>query len=120
MKQLADYMRRHEPCVGIARITVFTAVKIQVKVVWVVTSCSIVVGYHCFRRSSKTLVSYLNTTWCHNPEDLDLNMLVLTITGEAIVNYLGYSRICAKCVPNMLREDMNAHKFFDRWETVFF
>jgi len=25
-------------------------------------------------RSSKTLVSYCNTTWCQNPEDIDLNV----------------------------------------------
>jgi hypothetical protein len=25
-------------------------------------------------RSSETLVSYCNITWCHNPEDLDLNL----------------------------------------------
>jgi hypothetical protein len=28
---------------------VFTAVKIEVKVFWVVTLCSVVVGYQCFR-----------------------------------------------------------------------
>jgi hypothetical protein len=57
---------------------VFTAVKIQVEVFWVVTPCSVVVGYQCFRgpcclhlhftikmeaaRSSETMVSYHNTT----------------------------------------------------------
>jgi len=30
------------------RYEVFTAVKIQVKVVWIVTPCSIMVGYKCF------------------------------------------------------------------------
>jgi len=32
-----------------ARFEVFMAVKIQVEVLWVVTPCSVVVGYHCFR-----------------------------------------------------------------------
>jgi hypothetical protein len=30
------------------RFDVFTAVKIQVEVSWVVTLCSVVVGYQCF------------------------------------------------------------------------
>jgi hypothetical protein len=55
----------------VVRFEVFMMVKIQVKVVWVVTACSAAVGYHCFEgpccpemeaaRSSKMLVSYHNT-----------------------------------------------------------
>jgi hypothetical protein len=56
------------------RFKVFTAVKIQVKVFWVVTPCSVVVGYHFTlkmetAKSSKTLVSYNNITWHYNPDD---------------------------------------------------
>jgi hypothetical protein len=61
---------------------------LQVEVFWVVTPCSVVVEYQRFRDtccvylhftlkmeaalSSETMVSYYNTTWRHNPEDLDL------------------------------------------------
>jgi len=42
------------------RLQIFTAMKIQVAVFWA--------------RPSETLVSYLITIWCHNPEDRDLNI----------------------------------------------
>jgi hypothetical protein len=56
------------------------AVKIQDKVFWFVTPCSIVVGYQsfggpcCFHLEGEpeSLVSYRNTTRRQNPEDLDL------------------------------------------------
>jgi len=54
-----------------SRSEAFTAVKIQVEVFWVVTPCSVVVGYQRVR-TSDTLVSYRNTTWRHISEDLDL------------------------------------------------
>jgi hypothetical protein len=48
----------------IANFEAFTAVKVQVEVFWVVTLCSVVVGYQHFR------------SWCcvhlHNPEGLNL------------------------------------------------
>jgi hypothetical protein len=46
---------------------IITAVKIQVEVFWVVKMEA--------AGSSETLVSYPNTTWRHNPEDLHLNLL---------------------------------------------
>jgi len=68
---------------------VFTMVKIQVEVFWVVTPCSVVTGYQCFGgscyfhlhftlkmeavKSSDTLVSHRNAICRHNPEDLDLH-----------------------------------------------
>jgi hypothetical protein len=67
------------------RYEVFMAVEFQVVVFWIVMPCSVVVGYQCFRRFfclhlqgeaarfSKMLASYCNTTWCHNPEDHNLN-----------------------------------------------
>jgi len=73
--------------------------KIQFMVFWVMTPCSDVVGYQNFggscclhiqgemtsfhftlktetARPTETLVSYHITTWCHNPEDRDLNILL--------------------------------------------
>jgi hypothetical protein len=56
----------------------------QVEVLWVVTPCSVVVGYQTIRGqlhftlkmeaacTSETFVPYHNTTRRHNPEDLDL------------------------------------------------
>jgi hypothetical protein len=57
-------------------------VKIQV-IFWVVMPYSVVVEYQCYRgpsgqeaaRSPKTVVSYCNTTWCHNPEDFNSILL---------------------------------------------
>jgi len=46
------------------------------EVFWVVTPCSVVVGYQRFRGPCclhiKGVLSYHNTTRHHNPEDLDL------------------------------------------------
>jgi hypothetical protein len=59
--------------VGNARLEIFTAVKNQVVVLWIMTPCSDV-GTSIFRlkieeaRSSETLVSYHITTWFQNPK----------------------------------------------------
>jgi hypothetical protein len=54
----------------IQRFEVFTAVEIQVEVFWVVTPCSVVVGYQSFRVkmeaawNCETLLSYYNKRYC--------------------------------------------------------
>jgi hypothetical protein len=68
-----------------ARFYVFTEMKFQVQVFWVLTSCSVGAGYQSFGRrvkvklkavrSSEMLVCYSNTTRCCKPEDLDLVQL---------------------------------------------
>jgi hypothetical protein len=53
---------------------------VQVKVIWVVMLCGVVVGYQHFGgpwkwlSPLKQLVSYHNTTHNHNPEDCDFNL----------------------------------------------
>jgi len=52
-------------------------VDMEVDVFWVLTPCSVVLGYQRFggpcclhlQRTSETLVSYHNIIWRHNPED---------------------------------------------------
>jgi hypothetical protein len=73
-----------------AGFEVFTAMRTHIRVFWVVTPCTVVVGYQRLRgpyclhfryilkveaaRSYHTLVSYHIITRCHIPEDLDLNL----------------------------------------------
>jgi hypothetical protein len=54
------------------RFEVFMAVKIQVRVFWVVTSCSVLTMEAAL--ASEPLVFHHNITWSHNPEDLSLNL----------------------------------------------
>jgi BarA-like signal transduction histidine kinase len=59
------------------RLEVFTAVKIQVKVFWVVVPHSVVVAHKLkmqAAQSSTVLVSCHITTWLHNSENLDLEV----------------------------------------------
>jgi len=48
------------------KFEVFTAVKIQVEVFWVLTPFSVVVGHQRFRG-----LPFHITTRCHNPEELE-------------------------------------------------
>jgi hypothetical protein len=68
-----------------ASFKAFTAVMFHVEVFWVVTPCSVVVGYQLFRdlcclrltlkmeaeQISETLVLYHSTSRCDNTKDLD-------------------------------------------------
>jgi hypothetical protein len=96
-----------------ARFEIFTVMKFQVAVFSVVTSCSSAVGYQSFvgccclhlhpaerhdivssacifmlnmkaARPSEMLVSYRNTAWRHKPEDLDLKVGTVHISGRVI------------------------------------
>jgi energy-coupling factor transporter transmembrane protein EcfT len=79
-------------------VTLF-AVTSSKALLWVVTPCSVVVGYQCFRGqcfsifTSETLVSYLNTTWRHNPEDLHLQVRRATNYTRQKQNYVNHISI---------------------------
>jgi hypothetical protein len=69
------------------RLEVFTAVRIHVEFFWVVTLCSVVVGYQHFRGlcclftlkmeaawASETLIFYHKNSQHHSQEDPNLNL----------------------------------------------
>jgi hypothetical protein len=82
-----------------ARFEIFTALKIQVAVLSVITSRSDVAGYQHFKgpcilkmktaRPSETSVFYNKTTRGHNPEDLDLTNFQMEAawTSETSASY---------------------------------
>jgi len=66
-------------CLINARFEVFMAMKIQVVVFWAVTMLPQYLWFAPKMEAAwsfETSVSYHNTTWCHNPEDLDLNKII--------------------------------------------
>jgi hypothetical protein len=68
-----------------ARFEVFTGVKFQVKVFWVVTPCSIL-DNPAASILMETLVLYCNTMWHHNPEDLNLGQNSILTSTRSIFN----------------------------------
>jgi hypothetical protein len=41
-------------------------------------------------RFSKMMVSYNNTTWCHNPENLDFRVFTIVKTSNAALDFSPY------------------------------
>jgi len=54
-------------------------VNIQVEVFWVVMPCSVVVKSSLKTEAARSSerMAYYHNTWCHNPEDLNLDLLLL-------------------------------------------
>jgi hypothetical protein len=65
---------------------IFTSLKIEVEVFWVLTSCSVVVGYQRFGGSCRLhLQGEVSGVLRHiYPEDLDLRMYISLTDGKAL------------------------------------
>jgi hypothetical protein len=105
------------------RFEVFTAVMIQVKVLWVMTLCSVVVGCKRFRGPCclhlqgewrehgplKTSAFYRNTTWHHNPEDPNLHYCTFYKTDCSNYTEMSLLATAYKILPNILLSGLTAY-----------
>jgi len=71
-------------------------------VFWVVKPYSDMVGYQCFRglcyfHFQGELLSYPSTTWCHNPEDNDMNLCHENLKSSINLSVLKILKSLAVC-----------------------
>jgi hypothetical protein len=80
-----------------ARFEVFVAVKIQVKVFWVVILCCVATGYQCMRGPCcLALLSHQNITQCHNTDVKlkgKLTFILLLVTEPGAMTECTHSSI---------------------------